>query len=159
MVGRDGWDGRLSPFDALLRAPYGANNIELPVRRPPIQFRQVSPNSSPAPSSPEPKRANLQKCINQTSLFPSLTVSNESDLCDKNQAAVAALPQLPFPEKCINFADVQTGRVETGLSYYTESTKTLSGFKILKLGMLVFPVLPPCVCLLHFARNHCRGSE
>ena len=57
------------------------------------------------PSSPEPKRANLQKCINQTGLFPALTVSNESDLCDKNQAAVAALPQLPFPVKCINFVD------------------------------------------------------
>ena len=83
-----------------------------------LQFNSDKSHQTPAqpPSSPEPKRANLQKCINQTGLFPSLTVSAGSDLCDKNQAAVAALPQLPFPEKCINFADFQTGRVETGFS-------------------------------------------
>ena len=26
-----GWDGRLSPFDGLLRAPYGANNWRVPI--------------------------------------------------------------------------------------------------------------------------------
>ena len=118
-----------------------------------------SPQTLSHPPPCQPNRANLQKCINQTGLFPSLTVSAESDLCDKNQAALNALPQLPFPGKCINFVGGWTGLsslyqinrdrcpIIWKLFFYSSSME------------LLFPVLPPRVFLLHFAGNRCRGRR
>ena len=132
-----------------------------PIRQPyktRVEFRQVSPNSSHPPPC-QPNRANLQKCINQTGLFPSLTVSAESDLCDKNQAALNALPQLPFPGKCINFVGGWTG-----LSSLYQINKDRCPiiwklfFLFLPYGASISCFAPTCVPSA-FCRKSMQGSE